>query len=106
MYFQFLIEDQSTATLIRHIMEKLKVSHSEVEILYNCKFFNGLGNLKTSGSLMERKTGNLLNDLGMFLRAFDKKLQHIPSAIIIVLDNDMHDIAEFQHQLVYWHNDN
>ena len=36
----------------------------------------------------------------MFLRAFDKKLRNLPGAVIIVvLDNDKRDPAEFQKQL-------
>lgn len=99
MYFQFLIEDQSTTILIHHIMKKLIASYPETDIYYDCKSFSGIGTLKQSGTLMERKTGHLLNDLGMYLRAFDKTLCTTPSAIIVVLDNDMHDTAKFQQEL-------
>ena len=35
MYFQFLIEDQSTEILVGHVMGKLKEKYPEKEILYD-----------------------------------------------------------------------
>ena len=45
MYFQFLIEDQSTEILVGHVMEKLKEKYPEKEILYDSKPFKGIGHL-------------------------------------------------------------
>lgn len=100
MYVQFLIEDKSTEKLVCHVMDKLKVCYSDKDIDYDTKAFGGIGHLPKKGTAMERKTGQLLNDLPMFLRAFDKKLRNLPGAVIIVvLDNDKRDPAEFQKQL-------
>lgn len=60
MYFQFLIEDRSTEILVGHVMEKLKNKYSDKEIYYDIKSFSGIGHLRTTGNLMERKGGNLL----------------------------------------------
>ena len=89
MYVQFLIEDKSTEKLVCHVMDKLKICYSDKDIDYDTKAFGGIGHLPKKGTAMERKTGQLLNDLPMFLRAFDKKLRNLPGAVIIVvLDND------------------
>ncbi len=100
MYFQFLIEDESTEVLIHHVMEKLKENYREKEIYYDSKSFHGLGHLKRTGGLQERKTGNLLNDLRMYLRAFDRKLSGMKNtSIVVVLDNDMNETKIFREKL-------
>lgn len=100
MYFQFLIEDQSSGIVVNHVMEKIKLCHEGAEIFWNIKTFTGIGNLGKSGSVLERKTGKLLNDLPMYLRGFDKKLRQMPdAAIIIVLDNDKRELEEFKNTL-------
>ena len=63
MYFQFLIEDLSTEILINHVIEKLKAKYPDREIYADTKSFKGIGHLATHGNLMERKGGNLLNNL-------------------------------------------
>lgn len=100
MYFQFLIEDVSTEILIKHVMEKLKDKYRDKEILFNTKSFKGIGHLPTNGNVLERKSGNLLNNLPIYLRGFDNKLKYMEhSAIIIVLDNDKRDCQKFQQIL-------
>ena len=100
MYVQFLIEDKSTEKLVCHVMDKLKVCYSDKYIDYDTRAFKGIGHIPKKGTAIERKTGQLLNDLPMFLRAFDKKLRNLPGAVIIVvLDNDKRDHTEFQKQL-------
>lgn len=100
MYIQFLIEDKSTEMLIRHVMEKLQDQYADREIYYDTKPFRGIGHLPKKGTSLERKTGKLLNDLPMFLLAFDKKYRNMPkAAIVIVLDNDKRDPKAFQTQL-------
>lgn len=52
------------------------------------------------GTPLEQKTGKLLNDLPMFLRAFDKILRNMGNAaLFVVLDNDKRDTEVFQKQL-------
>ena len=100
MYVQFLIEDKSTEKLVCHVMEKLKTSYPETSITYDTKAFGGIGHLPKTGTPIERKTGQLLNELPMYLRAFNKKFCNFPGAVIIVvLDNDTRDPIEFQKQL-------
>lgn len=100
MYFQFLVEDKSTEILINHVMEKLKRRYSEQDIFCDIKSFGGIGHLSRRGTPMEQKTGKLLNDLPMFLRAFDKKFRGVPNtAIIVVMDNDKRNPDEFKAQL-------
>ena len=70
MYFQFLIEDASAEILIGHVMGKLQDKYPEKEILFDTKSFTGIGHLRTTGNLMERKGGNLLNNLHIYLRGF------------------------------------
>lgn len=100
MYFQFLVEDQSTGILIKHIMEKLRDKYPEKEISYDSKSFSGIGHLKTSGNLFERKGGNLLNNLRSYLRGFDRSLRNMEkAAIVVVLDNDKRDHECFKKEL-------
>ena len=100
MYFQFLIEDRSTNILVEHVMEKLSKQYIEKNIVWNIKPFGGIGHLGKKGRGLERKTGQLLNDLPMFLRGFSKVLQSMEdSALIIVLDNDQRDVQQFRREL-------
>lgn len=100
MYFQFLIEDGSTNILVNHVMEKLTEQYKDKEIIWNIKFFGGIGHLSKKGSVWERKTGKLLNDLPMFMKGFSKVLQNMESAaLVIVLDNDKRDVKQFRQQL-------
>ena len=100
MYFQFLIEDKSTEILVNHVMEKLRQIYLDKSIEFNIKSFRGIGHFSKTGSLQERKGSNLLNNLRPYLRGFDQSLSHMPhAAIIVVLDNDRRDYAEFQNAL-------
>ena len=100
MYFQFLIEDKSTEILVNHVMEKLKIHHNEKDIAWDTKAFGGIGNLPQKGKPLERKTGKLLNDLPGYMRAFDKILQVMGNAVlVIVLDNDKRDCEQFRKEL-------
>ena len=100
MYFQFLIEDKSTEVLVNHVMEKLQQLYPGKYVDFNIKSFKGIGHLSTQGSLQERKGSSLLNNLRLYLRGFDRSLSHMPHAsIIVVLDNDKRNCAEFQKTL-------
>lgn len=97
MYFQFLIEDQSSAVLIEILMQKISLTNENV--IYNCKPFKGIGGFTKKNTVKETKSGKLLNDLAIYLRGFNKSLQYIPSAIIVVLDNDTRNTEEFLSEL-------
>ncbi len=93
MHFQFLIEDRSSAVLIEILMQK--ISSKNKNITFDCKSFKGLGGLTKKNSIKATKSGKLLNDLATYLRGFNKSLQDIPAAVIVVLDNDIRDTADF-----------
>lgn len=97
MHFQFLIEDQSSAVLIEILMQKIVLAHKN--ITFSCKFFKGIGGFTKKNTVKETKNGKLLDDLATYLRAFNKKLQNIPAAIIVVLDNDTRDTSIFLAEL-------
>lgn len=100
MYFQFLTEDKSTNILVNHVMKKLSEKHEEKMTIWNIKSFSGIGHLPSKGNALERKTGKLLNDLPMYLRAFNKVLRDMrDSVLIIVLDNDKRDVRQFREEL-------
>lgn len=100
MYFQFLIEDKSMGVLVNHIMEKLKFQHGTEDIVWNIKTFKGIGNIGKSGSVLERKTGKLLNDLPQYMKGFDRALQDVDAAtIVVVLDNDKREPVQFRKEL-------
>lgn len=97
MYFQFLIEDKSSNTLIEIIMQKFSTEYPSVD--YNCKFFKGIGGFTKRSNAKEIKTGKLLNDLAGYLKGFNKSLQGIEAVIFIVVDNDDRNKNDFQIQL-------
>ena len=99
MHFQFLIEDMSGGILIKRVMEKLVTMHPEITCDY--KTFHGIGGFQKKWSPNIAKTQKLLNDLPIFLRGYDKSL-NVPgyeAALIIVLDNDRNEPAEFRKKL-------
>ena len=101
MYALFLIEDSSSEILVRHVMKKLEEKHSGREIYYDMRSFRGIEHLPKVGNVTERKTGQLLNDLPMHLRAFDKKYRAVEGAVIVVvLDNDKREPEKFKQQLL------
>lgn len=97
MYFQFLIEDQSSAALIEEIMKKIESERADV--FHNCKHFGGIGGFTKKNTVKETKSGKLLNDLATYLRGFNKSLKGFPAAVVVVLDNDCRDTEEFQEEL-------
>lgn len=84
MYFQFLIEDKSTDILVNRVMEKLSNQYAEDEINWNIKSFGGIGHLSKKGSVLERKSGKLLNDLPVYLRAFQYFINAIEKRILYI----------------------
>lgn len=97
VHFQYLIEDQSGAELIYILMEKVKSVYPD--ITYDCKGFRGMGGFTKRNTVKETRTGKLLNDLATYLRGFNRSLQGIPSVIMVVVDNDDHDVEEFRREL-------
>ncbi|HBN56983.1 MAG TPA: hypothetical protein DD414_09435 [Lachnospiraceae bacterium] len=81
-------------------MKKLKNRYVEKEIIWDIKYFGGIGHLRKKGNILERKTGNLLNDLPMYMKAFNRVLQNMrESTLVIVLDNDKRDVRQFRQDL-------
>lgn len=100
MYFQFLIEDKSTAVLIEQIMIRVHERYPEKEIYYDSKSFSGIGGLRKTGKPIDQKTGKLLNDLPLYFKAFNRRLSFMDdAALFIVLDNDKRDPAQFYKKL-------
>ena len=97
MHFQYLVENQSGAALIRILMQKIVELYPNAT--YDCKGFRGIGGFTRKNTIKETKTGKLLNDLATYLRGFDRSLQSFPSVIIVVLDSDDHDVQQFRSEL-------
>ena len=97
MYFQFLVEDASSADLIDVLM-KNHVPHAD-DVSYNIKRFHGIGGFRKKRTPKEIKTGKLLNDLEIYLPGFDKSLRGIRAALFVVLDNDDKDTLVFHREL-------
>ena len=98
MYFQFLIEDPSGEELIHQIMEKMIVEYPEIE--YGCKSFHGIGGFTKKNTVKETKTGKLLNDLTTYLKGFNKSLQNMSDAtIVVVVDNDDRNTPDFYTEM-------
>ena len=97
MHFQFLVEDQSSAVLIKRIMDS--IIKDDAINTYNCKSFKGIGGFTKKNTVKETHSGKLLNDLAIYMRGFQRGLQGIEASLIIVLDNDENDPEEFKSQL-------
>lgn len=97
MHFQFLVEDRSSTELINILMDNIVSSNPN--ITFNCKGFRGIGGFTKKNTVKETKTGKLLNDLATYLRGFNRSLQGIPAAIIVVLDNDDRNVEIFREEL-------
>lgn len=93
MHFQYLVEDQSGAALIRILMQKIVELYPNAT--YDCKGFRGIGGFTRKNTIKETKTGKLLNDLATYLRGFDRSLQSFPSVIIVVLDTKLERPSTF-----------
>lgn len=93
----FLIEDKSTETLVRIIMNRIVDQSSG--LTYDCKSFRGIGGFAKKKSVSDIKTGKLLNDLRIYLKGFDNSLRNYEAAIIVVVDNDDKDPQEFRQQM-------
>ena len=98
MYFQFLIEDHSGEELIHQIMGKMFLEYPDIE--YRCKSFHGIGGFTKKNTVKETKTGKLLNDLATYLKGFNKSLQNMSDAtIVVVVDNDDRETTAFYTEL-------
>ena len=97
MHFQFLIEDQSSAVLINKVMEGI-IRDGALDT-YNCKSFKGIGGFTKKNTVKETHSGKLLNDLATYMRGFQRSLQGISAALIIVLENDDNNPDEFIKKL-------
>ena len=99
MHFQFLIEDQSGGILINQLMKKISIVYPSVTVDY--KSFKGIGGFTKNSKIKEIKTGKLLNDLALYLKGFNKRLQFTNSVIMIVLDNDTRNPKDFRNELEF-----
>lgn len=97
MHFQYLIEDQSSKTLIDQIMTRT-IKNADADT-YNCKSFKGIGGFTKKNTVKEMHTGKLLNDLATYMRGFQRSLQGIEAVLVVVLDNDDNDPSEFEKEL-------
>lgn len=99
-HFQFLIEDKSSEELIRILMSRLILDRDDMS--FDCKPFKGLGKLPKEKTINAIKTGKLLQDLGIYLSGFDKRLGPYgkSAVIIIVLDNDNRNPEVFKNEIV------
>lgn len=59
MHFQYLVEDQSGAALIRILMQKIVELYPNAT--YDCKGFRGIGGFTRKNTIKETKTGKLLD---------------------------------------------
>lgn len=97
MHFQYLIEDQSGRALIDQIMKRV-IKNPQVDT-FDCKSFKGIGGFTKKNTIKEMHTGKLLNDLATYMRGFQRSLQGVDAVLLVVLDNDNNDPAEFMKEL-------
>ena len=97
MYFQFMIEDESSRVLVELLMNKICKENPHIASDY--KSFRGIGGFTPKNTVKETKTGKLLNDLATYMAGFNRSLQGFEAALFIVLDNDDHDPVAFRAEL-------
>lgn len=76
-----------------------RICNTNENIEYECHPFHGIGGFPHKNTVSEIKTGKLLQDLGIYLKGFDKKLQGISATIFVVVDNDDREKEQFHTQL-------
>lgn len=97
MHYMFLIEDASSEILVRILMDR--IADNREDITYDCKSFRGIGGFTPKNTVKETRTNKLLNDLATYLRGFDRSLQGFPAVIVVVVDNDDRDPADFKQEM-------
>lgn len=95
MHFQYLVEDQSGAALIRILMQKIVELYPNAT--YDCKGFRGIGGFTRKNTIKETKTGKLLNDLATYLRGFDRSLMFY--TVTPEQENKAIDALKFKEEL-------
>ncbi len=100
-YIEILMEDQSGAVLVKHIMDKYVQEKGTVT--YRIHSFKGIGKIPSKADRMSQiKTKRLLTDLPMYLRGMSLALKSMQGkkAIFVLLDSDDEDCAKLKKDLV------
>lgn len=99
MYFEIMTEDLSTEKLLEHIMTQFHKKSSGTT--WRCTSFHGIGGFDKDKSVKDSKTGKILNDLSIYIKAFQKcyGVMGTEYALIIIVDNDDRDTEAFRSQL-------
>jgi hypothetical protein len=101
IYIEILVEDVSGGILIENIMKKY-ISGSAKKIQYRLYSFKGIGRLpKANADPGQIKTRQILTDLPMYLKGFDRSLSALPyaKAIFVIVDNDRRNCKSFKLEL-------
>lgn len=99
MHFEILVEDRSGKMLIDKLMEKL-INGCSSGITYRTIAYSGIGKLpKNLDKASDPSKRVLLNKLPQLLRGYGKSLTD-DSALIIVVDCDKRNCADFKQELI------
>ena len=99
MHFRVLVEDQSGAIALRHILKKILGENGETHS-WKIHPYKGIGHLPKNLHQAPNPARRLLLDhLPSTLQAFGNSLPN-PSAVIVVVDSDDNDCIKFKQDLL------
>lgn len=100
MHFEILVEDQSGAIALGHILEKI-LGTSGTDHSWRIHNFLGIGHLPKDLSPKTYSSKKLLlTRLPQLLQGYGKSLCNMDAAVIIVVDLDNNNCLEFKQQLM------
>ena len=98
-HLEILLEDQSGATLVSLLLERLKnADPSAYTFTYRIHHYKGLGKKPTKQSATSPDKRILLDQLPRLLRGYGKSLS-ANQAVVVVVDSDSSDCAELNRQM-------
>lgn len=100
MHFEFLVEDASGMIALEALVEKILGPNGAAHT-YRFFSYKGVGHIpKGMASASSMKNRMLLNNLPRLLRGYGKSQQHFDAVIVVVVDLDDRNCADFKNQLL------
>lgn len=97
MHIRFLVEDQSGKIMLGHLVPKLIDTSLHT---FEVQSWHGIGRLPPNlHAMTDPKKRTLLDKLPGLLRAAGKEFSHYDGAVVVVVDLDTRDRAEFLREL-------
>ncbi len=99
MHFEILVEDQSGKIALQVLLEKI-IGPNGQDNSFKIHAYKGIGRLPKKVQGVSPQKRILLDRLPSLLRGYGRSLQHIPAAVIVVVDLDRKNCLSFKQELV------